>query len=423
MTGLPDRNPGSRRGRIGYVCQWWSQEAAEGVPGRWAKLLRSLGNDVVVVTGPPMNLHTGLIDDGKSWWRRSQRNVAGFPTAVFPFFPGHSSSTIKRAAMYASFAASASLGGTGILGRTDLNVVYSSPATAAAPAMLSKRLHGVPYVLVVLDLWPDSVFAAGFLREGLVHHAAHACLNAFVNASYREAEHIAVTSEGMKAQLIERGVPEGKLTVIYNWDDTPGGGPLTVPTRKPGTPLRIMYAGNVGPPQGLDNVVRALALLPQEDFHFTVVGGGVQLDSLRALTAGLGLQNVEFVGPVPRAGVNAYLATAHIHVVSLIDDPLFSVTVPSKLQSLMSMGLPVLAVAPGETVDIVRRAGAGATVGPGDPEALASALRRLVHQPDEWFRRRGKDGYRFYNEHMSGAAAARLAAEAVAVEYQSPNRS
>lgn len=302
------------------------------------------------------------------------------------------------------------------MGKADLNVVYSSPATAAAPAMLAKRLHGVPYVLVVQDLWPDSVFAAGLLREGLIHHTAYACLNAFVNASYREAEHIVVISEGMKALLIERGVPEEKLTVIYNWAGAPGDGPLEAPSRNPGEPLRIMYAGNVGAPQGLDNVVRALALLPQEDFHFTVVGGGAQLDSLRALTEALDLRNVEFVGPVPRAGVDAYLATAHIHLVSLIDDPLFTVTVPSKLQSLLAMGLPILAVVPGEAADIVRRAGAGATVAPGDPRALASVLRRLAREPDEWLKRSGKHGYRFYSEHMDGSAAAHLAAEALAVE-------
>lgn len=295
------------------------------------------------------------------------------------------------------------------MGRADLNVVYSSPATAAAPAMLAKRLHGVPYVLVVQDLWPDSVFAAGFLREGLVHHAAYTGLNAFVNASYREAEHIVVISEGMKALLIERGVPEEKLTVIYNWADAPGDGPLEVPSRKPGERLHIMYAGNVGPPQGLDNVVRALALLPREDFRFTVVGGGAELDALKSLTEALSLTNVAFVGPIPPAELNAYLVTAHLHLVSLIDDPLFTITVPSKLQSLMSTGLPILAVAPGEAADLIRRAGAGVTLEPGDPQALASALRRLTREPDEWFKRSGKDGYRFYSEHMDGSAAAHKA--------------
>lgn len=415
MTGRPAVGSDTQRRRIGYVCQWWSPELAQAVPGRWARLLRSLGNDVVVVAGPPMDLRTGLIDDDKPWWRRHRGNVADFPTAVFPFFPGHTSSAIKRAAMYASFAASASLGATGILGRADLNIVYSSPATAAAPAMLAKRLHGVPYVLVVQDLWPDSVFAAGFLREGLVHHTAYACLNAFVNASYCEAEHIVVISEGMKGLLIERGVPGEKLTVIYNWADTPGDGPLEVPTRNPGEPLHVMYAGNVGAPQGLDNVVRALALLPEGGFRFTVVGGGAELDRLRALTKTLRLQNVKFVGPVPRAEVNAYLALAHIQLVSLTDDPLFTITVPSKLQSLMSMGLPILAVAPGEAADLVRRAGAGVTVAPGDPQALASALQRLARQPDKWFKRSGTDGYRFFGEYMVSASAAQLAVEALTV--------
>ena len=413
MNGRPAASSESRRRRIGYVCQSWSPELVEAVPGRWAQLLRELGNDVVVVTGPPMDLRTGVVDSARPWWRRNRTNVAGFPTAVFPFFPDHSSSALKRIAMYATFAASTSLRGTGILGRADLNVVYSSPATAAAPAMLAKRLHGVPYILVVQDLWPDSVFAAGFLREGLVHHTAYACLNAFVNASYREAEHIIVISEGMKSVLVERGVPEAKLTVIYNWADSTGDGPLTVPSHMPGEPLRIMYAGNVGAPQGLDNVVRALALLPQTEFRFTVIGGGAELGALKSLTEALGLQNVEFIGPVPPVEMNAHLITAHVHLVTLIDDPLFTVTVPSKLQSLMSLGLPILAVAPGEAADLVSRAEAGVTVNPGDPELLATALLELQAKPDEWFRLAGMLGRKSYAHQMDKSVAERQVAHSL----------
>ncbi len=111
-----------------------------------------------------------------------------------------------------------------------------------------------------------------FFREGMAHHTAGACLNAFVNVSYREAEHIVVISQGMKALRIKRGVRERKVTVIHDWAGPPGDRPLEVPPRKPGEPLRIMDAGNVGPPQGLDNVVRALALLLQEESDFTVIG-------------------------------------------------------------------------------------------------------------------------------------------------------
>ena len=109
MNGRPAASSESRRRRIGYVCQWWSPELVEAVPGRWAQLLRELGNDVVVVTGPPMDLRTGVVDSARPWWRRNRTNVAGFPTAVFPFFPDHSSSALKRIAMYATFAASTSL--------------------------------------------------------------------------------------------------------------------------------------------------------------------------------------------------------------------------------------------------------------------------------------------------------------------------
>jgi glycosyltransferase involved in cell wall biosynthesis len=307
--------------------------------------------------------------------------------------------------MYSSFAASATLGGQKLLRSVDLNVVYASPATAAAPALVSKLLHGVPFVLIVQDVWPDSVFAAGFLEEGPTHRTAYESLNRFVNVTYRHASHIVVISEGMKRLLLERGVDDAKVTVIYNWaDEEPSALPLHVPHHDREEQLHLMYAGNIGAPQGLDNVLRAFALLPRDKFHLTIVGGGSELEQLKTMARQHSLTNVEFLDPVPASELRLLQSMAHIHLVSLNNDPLFHITVPSKLQSLLAAGAPILAVASGEVADVVSRVGAGLSVPPGDPEALARSLTVLLEQPTDWFAAAGLRGRTFYETHMSRAS-------------------
>jgi glycosyltransferase involved in cell wall biosynthesis len=316
--------------------------------------------------------------------------------------------------MYSSFAVAASFGALRLLGSSDLNVVYASPATAAAPALVAKLRHGVPYVLVVQDVWPDSVFAAGFLTEGPIHRTAHDWLSTFVNSVYRHASHIVVISEGMRRLLISRGVPAERLTVIYNWaSEQDGLSPLTFPNRSKVEPLHLMYAGNVGAPQGLDNVIRALARVPREKFHFTIVGGGSGLQSLRELVRREGLSNVDFKEPVSPSALRQLQAGAHVHLVSLIDDPLFRVTIPSKLQELMNSGVAILAVAPGEVADLVSQAAAGLAVTPGDDSTLADALMDLSDRPNEWFSACGLSGRRFYQARMGSAVGRQGYQEAI----------
>ena len=131
----------------------------------------------------------------------------------------------------------------------------------------------------------------------------------------------------------------------------------------------------------LDNVVRALAPAAQTEFRFTVIGGGGRLGALKSPTEALGLQNVEFIGPVPPVEMNAHLITAHVHLVTH-RRPSVHRDGSSKLQSPASLGLPILAVAPGEAADLVSRAEAGVTVNPGDPGCWRPHFSELPALPD-----------------------------------------
>lgn len=388
--------------RILFLTQWWPADLSENaVVVDTAHALRRIG-PVVVVSGPPLNLRTNQITDGRSWRRHERGKLGPFPYSRHSAFPGHSASPLQRMAMYTTFAASSLRSIPTAWSEADVCVVYSSPMTAATAGYFGKRLRGVPYICIVQDVWPDSVVASGLLGNKLVERIARSSLNLMTNEFYRGASKVVVISEGMRDLLISRGVPVDKLAVIYNWSsEGVYTSPVSIPERPPGAPLQIMYAGNFGPLQALDNVIRALAHLPPEDYSLTLVGGGSEEEPLRELVDALGLRNVTFVGPRALEAMPGVLAQAHVHLVSLRDDPLFEVTIPGKLQSLMLAGVPIVGCLAGEPRSIIERAGAGWVTSPGVPEAMAAMLANVAEESTEELRERGDAGRTYYFREMS----------------------
>ena len=165
------------------VTQWFPPEP-DGAPLWIAEALRDQGIDVGVVTGVP-HYPTGVPATGYKGtdWKRD--TARGFRILRVPEYPSHDTSAIRRIATFGSFAISSAALASRTIGRADVTLVYSSPATSALPAMVARARYGTPYVLLIQDLWPDSIFATGFLNGALAGRGRACGFNAFVDASYR----------------------------------------------------------------------------------------------------------------------------------------------------------------------------------------------------------------------------------------------
>jgi glycosyltransferase involved in cell wall biosynthesis len=317
---------------------------------------------------------------------------------------------VRRGASYCSFAASASTR-LGLLRSADAWLVYSSPATAAAPAMLARAVFGRPYVLLVQDLWPDTVVESGFLRPGPALGAATAGLAAFCDASYRWASAVAVTAPGMAEVLRGRGVPATKLTVVPNWVDESVFRPVPpdrgLADRSGLTGFVVMYAGSLGDLQGLDCVVEAAARLRDvPDIQFAFVGSGVAEERLRR--AARTLPNVVFLGRQPVDRMADLMAVSAVQLVCLKDVALARSTLPSKVQAALCAGRPVIGVVPGDAARLIETSGAGQAVAPGDAGALAAAVARLHSLGAPAREAMGRAGRRYYLDNLGervGSAA------------------
>ena len=398
--------PQPRPDSLGYVTQWYAPEPFH-TPEWTVQGLAARGWEVTVLTGVP-NYPTGVVQPGYSARRASTEVLRGQRVIRAPLFPSHDRSVLRRGLTYVSWALSATVVGAPALRSAAVNYVYSSPATAALPAIAARLIGRRPYVLSVQDVWPDSIFASGFLTDGPLRRLAELTLSCFVDLTYRLAERIVVISPGMRTLLQARGVPADKISLVYNWVDETVFRPTDPdPAFRRQLGLEpedfiVVYAGNHGAAQGLRTAVEAVASLPADlRVHLVMIGDGVEKRALQVDAARLAPDRVHFVAPLPPAAIPARTSSCDIQLVSLVDDPLFHLTMPSKVQSIMALGQPVLVSAPGDAAREVEAAGAGLAVPPSDPAALAAAMGTAARLPRSELREMGRRGRTRYLSQMS----------------------
>ena len=117
--------------------------------------------------------------------------------------------------------------------------------------------------------------------------------------------------------------------------------------------------------------------------------------------AARGLANVHLPGRVEPQQVPAILAQAQALLVTLVDDPAMALTVPSKVQTYLAAGRPIIAALAGEGARVVQQAGAGLACAAGSATALVDAVRRLHAMPAAERERMGEAGRRYHAEHFS----------------------
>ncbi len=147
----------------------------------------------------------------------------------------------------------------------------------------------------------------------------------------------------------------------------------------------VMFAGNIGEAQDMPSILAAAELLrDNRRIRWLLVGDGRMAEWLKAEIVRRNLQEcVLMLGKYPVERMPSFYRHANALLLSLKDNPIFSMTIPGKLQSYLAAGVPVVAMLNGEGADVVNRARAGVTCGAGDAPGLAAAVLRLAALPDE----------------------------------------
>lgn len=394
--------------RILFISHYFQPEPNFFVGLPFAKELVKRGHEVEVLTGFP-NYPGGKIYDGYHVRMLQRETLEGIPVNRVPLYPSHDNSSIKRILCYASFAMSASTIGPWVVRPADIAYVSQGPITVGLPACILKMLKGIPFILHIQDLWPDSLFSSGMFKNQL----GLKIVSSWCNSVYKCAAKIVAITPGIKEKLKDRGVREDKIDIIYNWCDdsqifcAEKNEELAKSLSMVGR-FNVVFAGNMGILQSLDAVLDAAKIVGEKQpaIQFVFLGSGVEVNRLKQKTLSLGLKNTLFLARRPVSEVGPILSLADALLVHLKKDPLFEITIPSKTQAYMAVGRPVLIGVPGDATDLVLKAKAGLPCEPENPQSIADAVLKLYAMPRPELEIMGENGKRFYEEELSFQIAA-----------------
>ncbi len=348
-----------------------------------ANALTRRGHEVEVVTALP-NHPNGRIYEGYGH-RLYMRESLGSTTVHRVWIYAATGAGAKRIVNYLSFTV-LSLFALCRCRRPAVLFVESPPLSLIVPAWLMGLLWRRPIVFNVADLWPDVAVEMGLLTN----RRAQRVFARFERWSYRRATLINAVTDGIRRTLVEnKGVPERKVTFLPNGVDLdlfqPGvADPETLHTISPGSTRVIVYAGTLGLAHGLDVAVDAMVQVARThpEARLLLVGGGSDAGRLAKRITDERIANVCLIGSLPVAQVAKILRVAVAGLATLQALPHFRGARPSKIFPIMASGIPVLYSGRGEGADIVREAGAGIVVEPGNPLALAQAVIDILEHPD-----------------------------------------
>lgn len=296
----------------------------------------------------------------------------------------------------------------------DVVFVFSlSPITAAIPAIYLKWRLRTPMVMWVLDLWPDSLSATGFVRN----KAVLAGVGLMVRAIYACADRVLVQSRAF-IDAVARHADPSKITYYPNCAREM---PLTPAAQTEVSPtlleeiqrhFSIVFTGNLGTAQAVETLLDAAERLHHlPDVRLVLVGSGSMSAWLAEQKAARGLDNVILAGRYPASEMPQFLSRARGLLVSLKRSEIYAQTVPAKVQSYLSAGKPIIASLDGEGARVVTEAGAGLACPAEDAVALADCIARLHGMSDPQRAELGAAGRAYFLAHFElTGQATRLAA-------------
>lgn len=403
----------NQKKRILFVCQYFYPEVFRGndIAFHWAEE----GHEVHVVTGVP-NYPDGVFHKGYGVFKKRQETIKGVHVTHLPIVPRGNDSKIMLMLNYFSYFIVACMyvlwkvfadsfkGFLGFKKSFEFDFVFCqqlSPVMMSLPAVLYKKLKKVLLYTWVLDLWPESLSAAG----GISNKHILGFFDWFVKKEYKWSDKILTSSKSFDQSIRTYGDYKGKIVYYPQWSDGSPSTPFLPPNYSLPEILsgfKVMFAGAVGGAQGMEcNMQATLLTKERKDIKWVIVGDGRRLPWVQQFVKEHGLEEtVLTLGRYPSETMPLFFEKADVMLVSLTDSPLFNLYAPAKISSYMASGRPIIACLNGEGAEVVKAAECGWLVAAGDAEGLAKLVIRLADENKETLNAKGACGLKFYKENF-----------------------
>jgi glycosyltransferase involved in cell wall biosynthesis len=343
------------------------------------------GHDVTVLTGIP-NYPSGKVFEDYRSDPKAFENFFGARIVRVPMLP-RGKGALSLILNYLSFVLGGSLWGPWRLRHVESDVIFvfePSPVTVGLPAILLGKLKRAPVVFWALDLWPETLSAMGVVRSPRVLN----WIGLMVRFIYNRCTLILGQSRGFLGSIAKYCSDPEKIKYFPSWAEDVFSEDSVLPAPEvtyEQSRFNIVFAGNIGEAQDMPAVLDAIESLKENhDLRWIIIGDGRKSKWLAAQIAKRNLhKNVTLVGRFPVERMPSFYAHADLLLVSLKRDPVFSMTIPGKVQSYLMSGIPLVGMLDGEGALVIKEANAGMVCGAGDSLGLANTVLTLAKMTKE----------------------------------------
>lgn len=331
------------------------------------------GHKVEVLTGKP-NYPQGKYYKGYSFFSKGTEFWNEVKIHRSKLIPRGKSGGIRLMLNYISFAVFSSIKAFFLKEKFDRILVYEpSPITVGLPAIVCKSRRNTPIYFWVQDLWPQSVSAAGGINNTTLLNL----LDKLTRWIYKKSDKVLIQSNAFREILVKQEVDSKKI--IYYPNSVEGffkvqKADVNLLSALP-IGFKIMFAGNIGESQDFETIIEAARIvsIQNKSIKWLILGDGRKRSFVEEKIKELSLENQVFLlGSQNVSTMPNYFSCADCLLVSLKKDYIFSLTIPSKIQSYLACGKPILASLDGEGGRILNEAKAGFVIEAENPQELAN---------------------------------------------------
>lgn len=345
--------------------------------------LKARGHEVTVLTGIP-NYPKGKFFKNYSFCKNNDEEWNGIKVYRSKIIP-RGKGGLRLLLNYISFVFFCSVKIFFIKEKFDKIFVYEpSPITVGLPAIVASRKMKIPYYFWVQDLWPESLSAAGSIKNKWVL----SFFNGITKLIYSKAKIILIQSRGFREYILKQDDYSDKMVYYPNTAEN-FYMPLKMDERylsKLPEGFKLLFAGNIGEAQGINTLIEAAKILKNQgvNVHWVFLGDGRQKESYVLEIKKKGLEsNFSFLGSFPAEEMPHFFACADALIVSLKKDKLFSLTIPAKVQCYLASGKPILGSLDGEGAKVIEESKAGFVSPSGDAELFAKNVVKFYNLSSE----------------------------------------
>lgn len=363
-----------------------------------ALALKERGHEVLILTGKP-NYPNGKFSKGYTFFNKRIEFWNGIKIYRSPIIPRGKGKGIQLFVNYISFSIFASIKLLFIKNKFDKIFVYApSPITVGIPGIVAKYKFKAPLYFWVQDLWPESISAAG----GIKNKSVIAVLDWLTRFIYKHSKKVLVQSKAFIPYILNQNTEKDKLVYYPNSTENYYKELSTDQELLKTLPkgIKLMFAGNIGEAQSFDTLLKAASILKKEliDVKWIILGDGRMKGYVNQKIKELNLgDNFYLLGAFPSTEMPKYFSCADALVVSLKKDPIFALTIPSKIQSYLACGKPIITSLDGEGSKIIEEASAGFTSPSEDCEGLVANINKFLTLSNEEQKILGQNGRAYFN--------------------------